>query len=670
MAPARQSALAAVLLAGCASSHPPASPVPPASAAEAARSEPALALPAPPRIRGPLALRVAYPAPSARIEARDSTFLYGSVGTGDATLMIDGAPVRVWPNGAWIAWVALPPDSVARLRLVARTATDSATLEYPVRRARWEPPAGPALWLDTLSLSPTGRVWWPRGEYLTLSAHASEGADLRLRLADGTLVRLVPAVGPEPVPEAVRAFERDTAKLATPIRRDRYVGLLRGRRLGPDPGPMLPFLGASVAAVVSSAGLCATGILCPGDILPDSAWATLEAVRGGDTLRVRWPLQLALLDSTPRLVRIDDDTAGTGTTDGITPGRALPSGTYHWFFPRGTRARAIGRMNGDLRLALSPQSDAWVASVETVPLPLEPMVPAVVGSVLVHPDSDRVRIRVPVSRRAPFEVTETEREITLRIYDAVGDVNWIQYGPADTLVRAIAWDQPATREVTLTVTLARPVWGYRARWDRDDLLLEIRRPPAIDRDHPLEGRLIAVDPGHPPAGATGPTGLREAEANLAIARALKRLLEADGARVLLTRTADVPLDLWPRVDLAQRADADLLVSIHNNALPDGVNPFTNSGSSVYYNQPRSIPLARAVQDALVRRLGVRDLGIGRGDLALVRPTWMPSVLTEGLFMMLPEQEAALRSPEGSQRYAEAVREGLRRFLRERAEASP
>ena len=670
MGPARHSALAAVLLAGCASSHPPASPVPTGPAPEAARSEPAPALPAPPRIRGPLALRVAYPAPSARIEARDSTFLYGSVGTGDARLTIDGAPVRVWPNGAWIAWVALPADSVARLHLVARTETDSAALEYPVRRALWEPPPGPRLWLDTLSLSPRGRVWWPRGEYLTLSAHASEGADLRLRLADGTLVRLVPAAEPDPVPEAVRAFERDTAKLPTPIRHDRYVGLLRGRRLGPDPGPMLPFLGASVAAVASSAGLCATGILCPRDILPDSAWATLEAIRGRDTLRVRWPLQLAVLDSTPRLVRIDDDTAGTGTTDGITPGRALPSGTYQWFFPRGTRARATGRMNGDLRLALSPQSDAWVASAETVPLPFEPMAPAVVGSVLVHPDSDRVRIRVPVSRRAPFEVTETEREITLRIYDAVGDVNWIRYGAADTLVRAIAWSQPATREVTLTVTLARPVWGYRVRWDRDDLLLEIRRPPVIDRDHPLRGRLVAVDPGHPPAGATGPTGLREAEANLAIAQALKPLLEADGARVLLTRAADVPLDLWPRVDLAERADADILVSIHNNALPDGVNPFINSGSSVYYNQPRSIPLARAVQDALVRRFGVRDLGIGRGDLALVRPTWMPSVLTEGLFMILPEQEAALRSPEGRQRYAEAVREGLRRFLRERVEGSP
>ena len=671
MGPARHSALAAVLLAGCASSHQPASPTPAAAPGrEAAPSGPATTLPAPPHVKGPLALRVAYPAPSVRVEAKDSTFLYGSVGTGDATLTIDGAPVRVWPNGGWIAWVALTSDSVTRFHFLAKTASDSATLDYPVHRSGWQPPPGPGLWLDTLALSPRGRVWWPRGEYLTLSARASDGADLRLRLADGTLVRLAPALQPEPVPEAVRAFERDTAKLATPMQHDRYLGLLRGRRIGPDPGPMLPFLGASVAAVASSAGLCATGILCPGDILPDSAWATLEAIRGGDTLRVRWPLQLALLDSIPRMVRIDDDTAGSGTTDGLTPGRALPGGTYHWFFPRGTRARATGRMNDDLRLALSPQSDAWVASAETVPLPFEPMTPAVVGSVLVHPDSDRVRIRVPVSRRAPFEVTETEREITLRIYDAVGNVNWIRYGPADSLVRAIAWSQPATREVTLTVSLARPVWGYRARWDRDDLVLEIRRPPAIDRDHPLQGRLIAVDPGHPPAGASGPTGLREAEANLAIALALKPLLEGEGARVLLTRTADTAVDLWPRVDLAERADADVLVSIHNNALPDGVNPFSNSGSSVYYNLPRSIPLARAVQGALVRRLGVRDLGIGRGDLALVRPTWMPAVLTEGLFMILPEQEAALRSPEGSRRYAEAVLEGLRRFLRERAEGSP
>jgi N-acetylmuramoyl-L-alanine amidase len=671
---ARRFALApaALLVAACAGAptpKPPPSPVLPADTAGPA-SKLVQALPAPPRVRGPLAIRVAYPGPDRAIDARDSSFLYGTVGTGEATLTVNGAPVKVWPNGAWIAWVALPPDSVMSFRLVARTAADSAALDYPVRRAHWQPARGDTLWLDTTSLTPSGRAWWPRGEYLTLSARAAEGADLRLRLVDGTIVPFQPTTDPEPVPEAVRAFERDTGKLAAPVRRDRYVALLRGRRIGPDPGPMLPSRGASIAAVAWSAGLCATGVICPRDILPDSAWATLEVIRGRDTLRTRWPLQIALIDSTPRLVRIDDDTARTDSTDKITPGRALPAGTYHWFFPNGTLARATGRLNGDLRLALSPQSEAWVAAAETTPLPLQPTAPAVVGSVLVQPDSDRLRVRVPVSRRVPFELTETEHEITLHLYDAAGNVNWIRYGRADTLLRSIAWSQPAAREVTLTVSLTQPVWGYQAVWDRDDLLLEIRRPPAIDGGRPLKGRLIAVDAGHPPAGASGPTGLREAEANLAIALALKPLLEAEGARVMLTRTADVPLDLWPRVALAETGGAELLVSIHNNALPDGINPFTNSGASVYYNQPRSIPLARAVQAALVRRLGVRDLGIGRGDLALVRPTWMPSVLTEGLFMILPEQEAALRSPEGVRRYAEAVRDGVREFLRQRAEEKP
>jgi basic membrane protein A len=44
--------------------------------------------------------------------------------------------------------------------------------------------------------------------------------------------------------------------------------------------------------------------------------------------------------------------------------------------------------------------------------------------------------------------------------------------------------------------------------------------------------------------------------------------------------------------------------------------------------------------------------------------------TEGLYLILPDQEAALRSPEGQRRYAEAVREGLRRFLRDRAAGTP
>ena len=67
---------------------------------------------------------------------------------------------------------------------------------------------------------------------------------------------------------------------------------------------------------------------------------------------------------------------------------------------------------------------------------------------------------------------------------------------------------------------------------------------------------------------------------------------------------------------------------------------------------------------LVQQLGLRDLGVGRGDLALVRPTWQPSILTEGLYMIVPEQEAALRSTEGQRRYALGVLDGLRAWFLE------
>jgi N-acetylmuramoyl-L-alanine amidase len=91
------------------------------------------------------------------VHAADSSFLLGSTGAGDAQLSINGAPVRVWPNGAWIAWVRLPPDSIVRFELRARTPRDSAMLVHEVRRhpAVAAPPAA-AVWVDTTALYPRG----------------------------------------------------------------------------------------------------------------------------------------------------------------------------------------------------------------------------------------------------------------------------------------------------------------------------------------------------------------------------------------------------------------------------------------------------------------------------------------------------------------------------------
>jgi N-acetylmuramoyl-L-alanine amidase len=598
--------------------------------------------------------------------------MFGSVAAAKTRVTINGHPVRVWPTGAWLAWLPFPPDTLMQFRIEARTATDSSVLMYQVRRDRGSLPREISVggaWIDSVSLSPQGQVWLPRNEYLTLSTRAAEGSDVRVRLPDGRRVRLLPQKQSQEVLPALRAFDRDTTKLRTSDE-VRYVGVIRGREFGPDAGPVLRGPSALLIRVLARAALrCVTGMPCPAPyaqlVSPESSWAMVEAALGRDTVRVRWPLQVALLDSLPVVTEFNDDTASQGNTDSITPGRATPGGTYAWFFPTGTRASVTARVNDDLRIRLSPNSEAWVPIADAVPLP--PGLPeprAVVGSVTLMPGVDQAMLRIPLTQRVPFQVAESERSLAITFYSAVGDVDWMRYG-TDSLVRQLNWAQTQRQEVTLTVDLTAPLWGYRTRWSRNDLLLEIRRPPGLSAANPLRGRTIAIDPGHPPLGATGPTGLREAEANLAVALQLRSMLQAQGARVLMTRTTDSAVDLWPRVAVAERSGADILVSIHNNALPDGINPFTNHGTSVFYNQPRSLPLASAIQRSLVRHLGLPDLGISRGDLAVIRATWMPSVLVEGMFIILPDQEAALRSPAGTERYARGVYEGIRSFLQDR-----
>ena len=62
--------------------------------------------------------------------------------------------------------------------------------------------------------------------------------------------------------------------------------------------------------------------------------------------------------------------------------------------------------------------------------------------------------------------------------------------------------------------------------------------------------------------------------------------------------------------------------------------------------------------------GLPDLGYIRASLAVVRwPTWMPAVLSETMFFMMPEQEAALRDPAVIQRIAQAHLRALEEFLK-------
>ncbi|MGI9179640.1 MAG: N-acetylmuramoyl-L-alanine amidase family protein [Longimicrobiaceae bacterium] len=539
--------LVLVLIGACA--PPPVAPGP----------EPAVGLPPIPRIEGALAIRVVHPTPQTPRPNVDSTFIYGSVGTGAASLTINGASVPVAPNGAFLAFLPVPQDGRWELAAEARGQTTRTTAVY---RVPTPTPAAPAAPQEPVA---------------------------------------VPDTAAPPAPET-------PAQPAAPI-----------------------------------------------------------TPRAPETIAFAQPLMGTVIGVA--------DTLATGSD--VAVGRLTPTGTFRWFLPRGARVTVTGQRGNLLRAQLGAGTEAWFADTLLTLAEPAPTAPAPVGATEVRPAQEWVDVRI-AAERAPFLVQPQGRTVSVLLYGRTAPAAPAQLG-GDPLLTGGSWRAEAPDVARLELSLARGLWGYKAFYDAEGaLVLRLRRPPTIDPNQPLRGVRILIDPGRPPAGATGPTSLTEAEANLAISRPLAEQLRARGAEVTLTRTTNAPLvsatdqvaELRARVNLAVQADAHLLVSVHNNAFAEGVNPFRNHGTSSYHFHPHAAELARALNQGIVATTRIPDLGARVSNLAAVRPTWMPAALTESLFMLIPAQEEALRNPRFLQRLAEAHVRGIEVFILSHGGGSP
>ena len=641
----RMGVLALVVLGACTGAGRPA-PAPPPAAPPAAvpMTDPGVDppirndLPPVPARSGALRIEVMYPGENAALTSADSNFIFGSVGTGGATLTINGAPVEVAPNGAFLGFLPVPADGVYRLRASAGGRT--AEVE---RRVRVPAPSRPAAsGISAGSITPRGVISGYPGERVTVRFRGVPGARAHIRMPDGSTYPLAETR----TTERAEGFQQDQAVAAREV--TEYAGTF------PITAPLRAPEDSTGPALV--AGQDAAGP------------AVIELFQGTQATRAPLPLTVGVLrEGDVRVAEAAASRAGSMAIGTAIPGSGTP---YHWFFPNGTRLTVTGEREGAYRVRLTSDLSVWVAAGDVRLLPEgAPPVAGTVGTVRVDPEPNYVDVRLVTSDRLPFEVRAGERSLEILVYGAESRANWLHYGTEDPLVRRVEWQQERDDLFVVRMELAEPVWGWRAFWDdAGRLTVRVRRPPRMDTAAPLRGLRVAVDAGHPPGGAIGPTGLTEAEANLAISKQLVRLLRDAGAEVLETRPDTQPVDLGVRPQRATEWDAHLLVSVHNNAFPDGVNPWENNGTSVFYNQPQSLGLARHMQRELLREIGLRDLGIARADLALVRPTWMPSVLTETMFLMVPQQEAALRDPAVHERIARAHFRAIEGFLRDRAQA--
>jgi N-acetylmuramoyl-L-alanine amidase len=172
----------------------------------------------------------------------------------------------------------------------------------------------------------------------------------------------------------------------------------------------------------------------------------------------------------------------------------------------------------------------------------------------------------------------------------------------------------------------------------------------------------------------GKAGLSETVANVGIVGPMKAALK--GARVFLTNTGQ-SAGLTYRAALANRLRAHVFVSVHNNALPDKIGG--RPGTEIYYSQrPGSKRLAGLLYEELYKVLRVHKIKFGRdpfpgakyrlsqqhgGDYyAVLRRSYVPSVIVEGLFITNPAEERLLRNPKVRRQMGQALARGLRRYF--------
>jgi N-acetylmuramoyl-L-alanine amidase len=497
-----------------------------------------------------------------------------------------------------------------------------------------------------------------------------------------------PSSGPSPEPGPRREPERIEVLSYTPLTTGLPAipvvdGALDIQVIQPSAGSGRPRVDST--AVYGSVGTGGAGLAINGTPVPvapngafiaflpvptDGVWR-FQAQRGADrdTLTLAYrsggggdappTASRALSPALPLTVR-GGDTLATGSDAPYA--RPTPTGTYRWFFPAGARLSAVEQRGGQYRVMLDGATPAWIDTAAVSPG--EPVAAAgPLGRVAYRSTAEWTELSIPAGYR-PFRVQADSTRWTVTVYGIAATPATEAFREAMLSEVAVA---PAGGSTELSLRFGVQPWGYKVFYDSDgDLVLRIRRPPRIDPAAPLRGRRIMIDPGHPPAGATGPTGLRESEANLAIALPLAERLRAAGAEVLLTRTTHVEVGLAERTRMAVSADAELLVSVHNNAFGEGQNPFRAFHTTVYYFHPLSAELARLLDREIVTVTGLRDLGARAENLALVRPTWMPSALTESVFMPIPEQENALRDAGFVARLAEAHARGIEAYFRARA----
>ncbi len=570
-----------------------------------------------------LSLQLVYPEKDAKIEAY-STFFVGNTNP-EAKLKINNERVHVYPNGGFVHVVDLNPGTNI-VNVIATLGSSSKKISTTIYTPKYETtlPELP-LKIDINSVNPKENIIYKPGDIIQVSFKGSTANKAYFSI--GNKRKNIPMV--EQPPKYIKRkpiYGSSTLSSFAPVK-----GIYKGtyRIKTKDKFSNEPLI--------------------------------VRLVSDRNKVDYKTPAKISTIssDAPPTVAKVTTDYATVRTYPGKSRLTPLPEGTF---------ITLTGKSGDVYRFEMGDSMNGWISGEDITVLPAgTPVLESSIDIMDIISKENSIYIKIPLSQRLPVIVDQPSANIMeLKIFGVKANIDLFSYENKDEFLKEVKWSQETKNTVKISIEAdSRQFWGYKYYYESDDtLVLEIRKPPVIDPEKPLRGITICLDPGHggEEDGAVGPTGIPEKEVNLQIALKLEQALKEKGANIVMTRNSDEEADLYDRVKFAAGEDSVILLSIHNNSLPDGRNPYEDHGTSTYYYHSQSLPLAKTLHKALLEDLGFKDFGIFWSSFVLTRPNEMLSVLLEIGFMINPEEYNLIIESEFQDKIVKSVTRGLEYFL--------
>ena len=328
--------------------------------------------------------------------------------------------------------------------------------------------------------------------------------------------------------------------------------------------------------------------------------------------------------------------------------------------------RIIGKVGSDYKVQLAKGRIAYIPDDLVTLAPKGSFLPAsLTASWTVNGDAGFDYVKIPLSVRLPYQSFQLvdPSYIIVDIFGATNNTNWISQFATAKEIQDVDYEQVADDIYRIKIRLKhKQHWGHQLYYSGHTLVIKIRRQPPLLS---LDTLTIALDAGHGGSntGAGGPTGSIEKNLALAVTLKLQKMLEAAGAKVIMTRTKEQYFDNKERILFYRDSLPDILVSVHLNSSADPVNV---GGTSTHYRYLGNQKLALLVNERM-QELGLKGMGvIGSFNFMLNSPTEYPNVLVESLFVSNPAEEALIMDEKFQQLMAEKIMAGLQDFLKNAA----